>query len=150
MVFRRFPVDIDKLRPEIKSKKTVTASERQGRHFLSEFERVAVILHRTKCLAYGDQTTITDAHSSDTPAQIAFKEYQQRVAPITIVRSMPDGSQEEWKSSELELPKVKFFLLCCNPCSRERYFLTSLSTSLDCRLYDTRKTRLVFKKLPQF
>lgn len=71
---------------------------------LSKYERVALIGNRAEQLRRNAQSTIKiDPNVKFDPIKIAKEELQQHKIPFMISRSLPDGTKEVRKVSDMEI-----------------------------------------------
>jgi DNA-directed RNA polymerase subunit K/omega len=80
----------------------VESSKRITDPILYMFERVRLLAIRSKQLSRGAKPMILNVENF-TPKEIAKKELEEKVIPIIIVRTLPNGKKEHWKLNELEI-----------------------------------------------
>jgi DNA-directed RNA polymerase subunit K/omega len=68
--------------------------------FLTRYETARIIGIRTKQLNLGHDSTITTTLNDGY--QIALEEYKQKKIPFILRRTLPDGTSEYWRFSDLE------------------------------------------------
>ena len=83
--------------------KLVLPEERITKPILTKYERVRLLGDRSKQLSLGAPPMIKNAENL-TPREIAELEIINKIIPIIIRRPMPNGLEEEWHITELELP----------------------------------------------
>jgi len=81
-----------------------TQQVRLTRGKMTKYEKARIIGARATLLAKGAQPLVKIEGETDL-LEIARKELYAKVLPISITRKLPDGTIEEWRVQELELPK---------------------------------------------
>ena len=66
------------------------------------YERVRIIGERATQLSYGAKPMIKNVNNLE-PKEIAKLELQEKLIPLIIIRTLPNGQKEKWKISELEV-----------------------------------------------
>jgi DNA-directed RNA polymerase subunit K/omega len=84
----------DKKRKKPKSSLSKIKKVGIGPKKLTRFERAKVVSARALQIAMGAPVLIDNARESISPIDIALLEIQERVLPISIRRSLPDGSSQ--------------------------------------------------------
>jgi DNA-directed RNA polymerase subunit K/omega len=80
----------------------VKQEEREARAVLTKYERVRVLGDRAQQLSLGAKPLILNIENLQ-PKDIAREELKHGVLPFIIVKTMPDGTREKWKVSELQI-----------------------------------------------
>ena len=73
---------------------------RRTKPFITKYEKVRILSFRANQLSRGAAPMLKDTDGL-SPAQIALKEYEQKVIPLKIKRPLPNGTVEKYKISEL-------------------------------------------------
>ena len=81
--------------------KTKEHSQRRTKPFITKYEKVRILSFRANQIARGAAAMLTGTEGL-TFAQIALKEYEQKIIPIKIKRPLPDGTVERFKITELQ------------------------------------------------
>jgi DNA-directed RNA polymerase subunit K/omega len=84
--------------------KIVPPNKRRTRPIMTKFEYSYLISQRAMMIEHDSPLMIPDTTFVNA-IDIAKEETERKVNPIIIVRNLPNGTIEEWKCSELELPK---------------------------------------------
>jgi DNA-directed RNA polymerase subunit K/omega len=84
--------------------KIVPSSKRRTRPIMTKFEYSYLISQRAVMIEHDSPLMIPETDFVNA-IDIAKEETERKVNPIIIVRHLPNGTIEEWKCSELELPK---------------------------------------------
>jgi DNA-directed RNA polymerase subunit K/omega len=66
------------------------------------YERVRLLGERAKQLSLGAKPMIKNVDNMN-PKDIAKLELENKVIPLIIIRTLPNGVKEKWKVSELEI-----------------------------------------------
>jgi DNA-directed RNA polymerase I, II, and III subunit RPABC2 len=69
--------------------------------YLSKYEKARVLSVRSLEISKGAQLMIDNTDNVSNPIELAKMELKEKKIPFIIVRTLPDGSTEEWKVSEL-------------------------------------------------
>jgi DNA-directed RNA polymerase I, II, and III subunit RPABC2 len=89
--------------PDGPSREDAPDPNHRSQAWLSQFERTKILGFRTNQLAQGAKPYVSiPKHIVDT-LEIAKLELEQRRLPFIVARTMPDGSFEFWKLSQLML-----------------------------------------------
>lgn len=80
-----------------------TQQTRITTRYLTKYEKARVIGTRALQISMNAPVLVELEGESD-PLEIAEKELKEKKVPFTIRRYLPDGSYEDWKVSELDLP----------------------------------------------
>lgn len=91
--------DDDKI---VQTTKIVDPNDRITKPFLTKYERVRLLSDRVQQLVNGSKPMIKTEDLYDE-RQIAELELQRKVIPLIVVRTLPNGTIEHWKLSELEI-----------------------------------------------
>ena len=99
-----FPSSSKKAEKEKKVSKVVSPEKRVTNPIMTKFEYARLISSRANMIATSSiymnpNTKFVDA------IDISREETEMGINPLIIVRVLPNGNIEEWKCSELELPK---------------------------------------------
>ena len=80
----------------------VEPSKRVTDPILYLFERVRLLAVRAKQLSRGAKPMLLNVDNL-TPKEIAKKELEEKMIPLIVVRTLPNGKKEHWKLKELEI-----------------------------------------------
>ena len=80
----------------------VEPSKRVTDPVLYMFERVRLLAVRAKQLSRGAKPMLLNVDNL-TPKEIAKKELEEKMIPLIVVRTLPNGKKEHWKLKELEI-----------------------------------------------
>ena len=80
----------------------VDNDKRITKKFMTIYERVRLLGVRAKQLSLGAKPMIRNAENQD-PKTIAKLELENKVMPLIIIRTLPNGQKEKWKVSELDI-----------------------------------------------
>jgi DNA-directed RNA polymerase subunit K/omega len=80
----------------------VESSKRVTDPILYMFERVRLLAVRAKQLSRGAKPMLLNVDNL-TPKEIAKKELEEKMIPLIVVRTLPNGKKEHWKLKELEI-----------------------------------------------
>lgn len=94
-----FSDDDDK---NIDTTKYVDPDKRVTKNFMTIYERVRLLGERAKQLSLGAKPMIKGAENLN-PKDVAKLELENKVIPLIIIRTLPNGVKEKWKISELEI-----------------------------------------------
>lgn len=81
--------------------KRVPDNERISMNRLTKYERVSLISTRATQLDGGIPSVLADTSAYSNNLQVAEEELKQKIIPLKVKRTMPDGRYELWKISEL-------------------------------------------------
>jgi hypothetical protein len=84
--------------------KVVPPNKRRTRPIMTKFEYSYLISQRAVMIEHDSPLMIPDTKFVNA-IDIAKEETERKMNPIILVRHLPNGTIEEWKCSELELPK---------------------------------------------
>jgi DNA-directed RNA polymerase subunit K/omega len=87
---------------QIISSTFVEPSKRMTKNYLTIYERVRILGERAKQLSLGAKALIKGAENMD-PKVVARMELENKIIPLIIIRTLPNGQKEKWKVSELEI-----------------------------------------------
>lgn len=74
-----------------------TIAARRTLPVLTRFERAKLLAMRAEQIAAGGQVTFrNDTGEFVTPVEIATEELRRHVIPFYVVRTLPDGTVEQW------------------------------------------------------
>lgn len=86
-----------------KPARSVPASERITKPFLTKYEKTRLIATRAQQIANGSMPLIKfDNQSSLEAVELATEELRQKKTPLIVRRPLPNGSYEDWSIEELE------------------------------------------------
>jgi len=77
-------------------------NNRVTKNFMTIYERVRLLGERAKQLSLGAKPMIKNVESMN-PKDVAKLELENKVIPLIIIRTLPNGVKEKWKVSELEI-----------------------------------------------
>lgn len=86
---------------EIDTTKYVDDKDRQTKPMMFPFERVRLLAVRARQIALGAKPMIKNISGLDAK-DIARKELENRVIPLFIIRTLPNGKKEKWTVKELQ------------------------------------------------
>jgi DNA-directed RNA polymerase subunit K/omega len=85
--------------------KVVPASKRKTNPIMTKFEYASLIYWRAQMIENTNSPLMIPDTKFTNSIDIAKEETDKKLNPIIIVRNLPNGTVEEWKCSELKLPK---------------------------------------------
>ena len=85
-----------------KVSKFVSNDKRITKKFMTLFERVRLLGERAKQLSLGAKPMIKNVENLE-PKEIAKLELEQKVIPLIIIRTLPNGQKEKWRVDELTI-----------------------------------------------
>jgi DNA-directed RNA polymerase subunit K/omega len=91
-----------------KKSKVVDASKRVTNPIMTKFEYSYIVAKRAEMIEHGSPLMIPDTKYIKA-IEIAIEETVNKLNPIIIRRTLPNGNIEEWKNSELNLTKYFTF-----------------------------------------
>jgi DNA-directed RNA polymerase subunit K/omega len=94
-----FSDDDDK---NIDTTKYADPDKRVTKKYMTIYERVRLLGERAKQLSLGAKPMIKNVDNMN-PKDIAKLELENKVIPLIIIRTLPNGVKEKWKVSELEI-----------------------------------------------
>lgn len=94
-----FSDDDDK---NIDTTKYADPDKRITKNYMTIYERVRLLGERSKQLSLGAKPMIKGVENL-SPKDIAKLELQNKVMPLIIIRTLPNGVKEKWKINELEI-----------------------------------------------
>jgi DNA-directed RNA polymerase subunit K/omega len=94
-----FSDDDDK---NIDTTKYVDPDKRLTKNFMTIYERVRLLGERAKQLSLGAKPMIKNVDNMN-PKDVAKLELENKVIPLIIIRTLPNGVKEKWKVTELEI-----------------------------------------------
>ena len=80
----------------------VESEKRITKNYMTVYERVRLLGERAKQLSLGAKPLIKGAENMD-PKIVAKMELEQKIIPLIIIRTLPNGLREKWKVSELKI-----------------------------------------------
>jgi DNA-directed RNA polymerase subunit K/omega len=80
----------------------VDNEKRITKNYMTVYERVRLLGERAKQLSLGAKPLIKGADNMD-PKVVAKMELEQKIIPLIIIRTLPNGLREKWKVSELKI-----------------------------------------------
>ena len=72
-------------------------------NILNKYERTKVIFERYQMIANGSKPFISNPEKYDNIYDIVLEELKQKKIPFIIKRPLPNGSNEYWKVSDLNI-----------------------------------------------
>ena len=94
-----FSDDDDK---NIDTTKYADPDKRVTKNFMTIYERVRLLGERAKQLSLGAKSMIKNIENLN-PKDVAKLELENKVIPLIIIRTLPNGVKEKWKVTELEI-----------------------------------------------
>ena len=94
-----FSDDDDK---NIDTTKYADPDKRVTKNFMTIYERVRLLGERAKQLSLGAKPMIKNVENLN-PKDVAKLELENKVIPLIIIRTLPNGVKEKWKVTELEI-----------------------------------------------
>ena len=76
--------------------------DRETKQVLTKYERVRILGDRAKQISLGAKPMLLNVDNLD-PKEIARLELERGVIPFIIQKTLPDGTRERWKVSELKI-----------------------------------------------
>lgn len=76
--------------------------KRVTKNFMTIYERVRLLGERAKQLSLGAKPMIKGVENLN-PKDVAKLELENKVIPLIIIRTLPNGVKEKWKVNELEI-----------------------------------------------
>lgn len=86
--------------------KRIPDDKRITTKYLTKYERARIIGARALQISKNSPIFVELDGTIDDPILIAEKELKAHKIPFIIRRYLPDGSYEEWKLNELEIPEI--------------------------------------------
>jgi DNA-directed RNA polymerase subunit K/omega len=86
----------------IDTTKYVDPDKRITKNYMTIYERVRLLGERAKQLSLGAKPMIKNVENLN-PKDIAKLELENKVIPLIIIRTLPNGVKERWKVTELEI-----------------------------------------------
>lgn len=83
---------------------TPTTVERRSSVTMTKYEHAKIIGVRAEQIARGAQQYVSDDGGRFDPIGIASRELHAGVLPFTVVRKLPDSTEEQWRLNELRVP----------------------------------------------
>ena len=80
----------------------VDSEKRITKNYMTVYERVRLLGERAKQLSLGAKPLIKGAENMD-PKIVAKMELEQKIIPLIVIRTLPNGQREKWKVSELKI-----------------------------------------------
>ena len=86
----------------IDTTKYADPDKRVTKNYMTIYERVRLVGERAKQLSLGAKPMIKNVENLN-PKDIAKLELENKVMPLIIIRTLPNGVKEKWKISELKI-----------------------------------------------
>jgi len=86
----------------IDTTKYADPDKRVTKNYMTIYERVRLLGERAKQLSLGAKPMIKNVDNMN-PKDVAKLELENKVMPLIIIRTLPNGVKEKWKISELEI-----------------------------------------------
>ena len=83
-----------------KVSKFVTDDKRITKNYMTIYERVRLLGERAKQISLGAKPMVKNVDNLG-PKEIARLELEQKVLPLIIIRTLPNGLKEKWRVNEL-------------------------------------------------
>lgn len=101
-----FPTSLQEAKKQAPPSKVVPAKDRKTHPIMTKFEYANLIAWRAQMIENNNSPLMIPNTKYINSIDIAREETEQKVNPIILVRTLPNGYIEEWKCSELSLPKT--------------------------------------------
>lgn len=101
-----FPTSIAEVKKQAPPSKVVLAKDRKTHPIMTKFEYANLIAWRAQMIENNNSPLMIPDTKFINSIDIAMEETDKKVNPIILVRTLPNGYIEEWKCSELSLPKT--------------------------------------------
>ena len=86
----------------VDTSKYVEPDKRITKNYMTIYERVRLLGERSKQLSLGAKPMIKNVENLN-PKEVAKLELENKVMPLIVIRTLPNGLKEKWKVSELEI-----------------------------------------------
>jgi DNA-directed RNA polymerase subunit K/omega len=101
----KFPTSAAEAKKQAPLSKIVAPENRKTHPIMTKFEYANLIAWRAQMIENNNSPLMIPNTKYINSIEIAREETDKKVNPIIIVRTLPNGYIEEWKCSELSLPK---------------------------------------------
>ena len=101
-----FPVSAAEVKKQTPPTKIVAPKDRKTHPIMTKFEYANLIAWRAQMIENNNSPLMIPNTKYTNAIDIAKEETDNKVNPTILVRTLPNGNVEEWKCSELSLPKT--------------------------------------------
>jgi DNA-directed RNA polymerase subunit K/omega len=101
-----FPTSVAEVKKQAPVSKIVASKDRKTHPIMTKFEYANLIAWRAQMIENNNSPLMIPNTKYINAIDIAKEETDNKVNPTILIRTLPNGYIEEWKCSELSLPKT--------------------------------------------